>query len=215
MRLVDLSHVIEHQMITYPGLPGPEIGEHLGFDASAGHYATGTEFTIGQISMIANTGTYIDTPAHRFRDGHDLAGPSLEHCVHLPAVVVDGEGAIGSSAFCDVKAKGAAVLLRAGWDRYWRTERYGDCAHPYLTQAGAELLVQRRAALVGIDSVNLDDTAGGQRPAHTLLLAAGTPIVGHLTGLGGLPAVGALFTAVPPAIHALASFPVRAFATLP
>lgn len=215
MRLLDLSHVIEHQMITYPGLPGPEIGEHLSFDASAGHYAAGTEFAIGQLSMVVNTGTYLDTPAHRFRDGHDLAGLPLEHCVLLPAVVVDGDGAIDSTAFSDVEVDGAAVLLRTGWDRHWRTERYGDPAHPHLTEAGAKMLVQRGAALVGIDSVNIDDTTNGRRPAHTILLAAGIPIVEHLTGLGGLPAAGALFTAVPPAVHGLATFPVRAFATLP
>ena len=215
MRLLDLSHVIEHQMITYPGLPGPEIDEHLSFDASAGHYAAGTEFVIGQLSMVVNTGTYLDTPAHRFRDGHDLAGLPLEHCVLLPAVVVDGEGAIGSSAFSDVEVDGAAVLLRTGWDRHWRTERYGDPAHPHLTEAGAEMLVQRGAALVGIDSVNIDDTTNGRRPAHTVLLAAGIPIVEHLTGLGRLPAAGALFSAVPPAVRGLATFPVRAFATFP
>jgi kynurenine formamidase len=127
MRLVDLSHVIEHQMITYPGLPGPEIGEHLSFDASASHYAPGTEFAIGRVSMVANTGTYLDTPAHRFRNGHDLAGLPLESCALLRAVVVDGgDGPIGPSAFSDVEVKGAAVLLRTGWDRHWGTDRYGD-----------------------------------------------------------------------------------------
>jgi arylformamidase len=215
MRLLDLSHVIEHQMITYPGLPGPEIGEHLSFDASAGHYSAGTEFAIGQLSMVVNTGTYLDTPAHRFRGGHDLAGLPLEHCVLLPAVVVDGDGVIDSAAFSDVEVEGAAVLLRTGWDRHWRTERYGDPAHPHLSEAGAKMLVERGAVLVGIDSVNIDDTTNGRRPAHTTLLAAGIPIVEHLTGLGGLPAVGALFTAVPPAVRGLATFPVRAFASLP
>jgi arylformamidase len=215
MRLLDLSHVIEHQMITYPGLPGPEIGEHLSFDASAGHYSAGTEFAIGQLSMVVNTGTYLDTPAHRFRGGHDLAGLPLEHCVLLPAVVVDGDGMIDSAAFSDVEVEGAAVLLRTGWDRHWRTERYGDPAHPHLSEAGAKMLVERGAVLVGIDSVNIDDTTNGRRPAHTTLLAAGIPIVEHLTGLGGLPAVGALFTAVPPAVRGLATFPVRAFASLP
>jgi kynurenine formamidase len=215
MRLLDLSHVIEHQMITYPGLPGPEIGEHLSFDASAGHYSAGTEFAIGQLSMVVNTGTYLDTPAHRFRAGHDLAGLPLENCVLLPAVVVDGDGAIDSAAFSEVEVEGAAVLLRTGWDRHWRTERYGASAHPHLTEAGARMLVERGAVLVGIDSVNIDDTNNGRRPAHTILLGAGIPIVEHLTGLGGLPAVGALFTAVPPAVQGLATFPVRAFASLP
>jgi kynurenine formamidase len=216
MRLVDLSHVIEHQMITYPGLPGPEIGEHLSFDASVSHYAPGTEFAIGRISMVTNTGTYLDTPAHRFRNGHDLASLPLQRCAQLPAVVVHGgDGPIGPDVFAELEVKGAAVLLRTGWDRHWGTERYGDPVHPHLTGAGARTLVERGVALVGIDSVNIDDTTTGQRPAHTVLLAAGIPIVEHLTGLDGVPLTGAIFTAVPPAIRGLATFPVRAFASVP
>lgn len=215
MRLLDLSHVIEHRMITYPGLPGPEIGEHLSFDDSAGHYAAGTEFAIGRVSLVGNTGTYLDTPAHRFRDGHDLAGLPLERCVLLPAVVFDGTGLIGPSVFSDVHIEGSAVLLRTGWDQHWGTDRYGDAVHPHLTEAGARVLVDRGAALVGIDSVNVDDTTTGHRPAHTVLLGAGIPIVEHLTGLADLPATGAHFTAVPPAVSGLATFPVRAFASVP
>jgi kynurenine formamidase len=216
MTLVDLSHVIEHGMTTYPGLPGPEITEHLGFEASAGRYAPGTEFSIGRISMVANTGTYLDTPAHRFRDGHDLAGLPLAQCAGLPAVVVDaGPGPIGPGAFIGWPLDGCAVLLRTGWDRHWGTERYGHVEHPFVTEDGARALVDARAVLVGIDSVNIDDTAGGHRPAHTVLLAAGIPVVEHLTGLDLLPPAGALFTAVPPAVRGLATFPVRAFASLP
>lgn len=216
MPLIDLSHVIEHQMITYPGLPGPQIGAHLTFEASHEQYAEGTEFSIGRISMIGNTGTYLDTPVHRFRDGHDLSGLPLSRCAYLPAVVVDaGTGPIGPAAFDDIDVDGSAVLLRTGWDRYWGTEHYGDPAHPHLTRAGAQALVERRAALVGIDSVNIDDTSTGHRPAHTLLLGAGIPIVEHLTRLDTLPVTGASFTAVPPAIRGLATFPVRAFADVP
>ncbi len=215
MRLLDLSHVIVHQMTTYPGLPGPEIGEHLSFDASRDHYAAGTEFAIGRISMVTNTGTYLDTPAHRFRDGHDLSALPLQHCADLPAVVIDGTGPIGVAAFSDVAVTGSAVLLRTGWDRHWGTERYGDSVHPHLTEAGAKALVERRAVLVGIDSVNIDDTTTGERPAHTLLLAAGIPVVEHLTGLEDLPPTGARFTAVPPAVRGLATFAVRAFASVP
>ncbi len=214
MRHLDLSHTIEHQMVTYPGLPGPEIGEHLSFDASAAHYSAGTEFAIGRISMVANTGTYLDTPAHRFRDGHDLAALRLERCVLLPAVVVDAEGPIGPAVFADVHVEGSAVLLRTGWDRHWGTDRYGDPVHPHLVEDAAAVLVERGATLVGIDSVNLDDTTGGDRPAHTRLLRAGIPVVEHLTGLAGLPDTGARFTAVPPAVRGLATFPVRAFATI-
>jgi arylformamidase len=214
MRLLDLSHVIEHQMSTYPGLPGPEISEHLSFDASAAVYETGTEFAIGRIAMVTNTGTYLDTPAHRFRTGHDLSGLALERCASLPAFVVDGDGPIGADAFDGLAFEGHAVLLRTGWDRHWSTDRYGDPVHPHLTEAGAHALVEGRAVLVGIDSVNIDDTTTGRRPAHTVLLAAGIPVVEHLTRLSELPTSGTTFTAVPPAIRGLATFPVRAFATL-
>ncbi len=215
MRIIDLSHVIEHGMTTYPGLPGPQIGDHLTFEASADTYAPGTEFAIGRIAMVANTGTYLDTPAHRYRDGHDLAGLTLERCALLPAVVVDAEGAIGPDAFAGVEIDGCAVLLRTGWDQHWRTERYGNPVHPHLTEAGAHLLVDRGAWLVGIDSVNIDDTTTGERPAHSVLLAAGIPVVEHLTGLQKLPSTGARFSAVPPAVRGLATFPVRAWAVVP
>jgi kynurenine formamidase len=216
MRLVDLSHVIEHGMTTYPGLPAPVIDTHLSFEDSAGHYAPGTEFAIGRISMVANTGTYLDTPAHRYRNGHDLAGLALERCAHLPVVVMDGgTGAIGPEVLTNQSVEGAAVLLRTGWDRHWGTERYGDPVHPHLTAAGAEVLVAAGAVLVGIDSVNIDDTTGGERPAHSLLLAAGIPVVEHLTRLDELPATGATFTAAPPAVRGMATFPVRAFAAVP
>lgn len=193
MTLVELSHVIEDGMTTYPGLPAPEIGSHLSFEESAGVYASGTEFAIGRIAMVANTGTYLDTPAHRFRDGHDLAGLALERCADLA---------------------GTAVLIRTGWDRHWRTERYGHPTHPFLTADGARHLVAAGVALVGIDSVNIDDTspaAAGQRPTHTTLLAAGVPVVEHLTGLDELPTTGARFFAAPPRVAGMATFPVRAF----
>jgi kynurenine formamidase len=218
MELVDLSHVIEHGMATYPGLPGPEIGEHLTFDDSAGSYAPGTEFTIGRITLVSNTGTYLDTPAHRYRDGFDLSALPLERCVDLPALVVDGpagEQAFGPGDFTGLDVAGAAVLLRTGWSRHWRTESYGDPAHPFLTADGARHLVEAGAALVGIDSVNIDDTRGGERPAHSLLLAAGVPVVEHLTALDRLPASGARFTAVPPGVRGMGTFPVRAFARVP
>lgn len=217
MELVDLSHVIEHEMITYPGLPGPEISSHLEFDDSHSVYADGTEFAIGRISMVSNTGTYLDTPAHRYRDGHDLSGLSLARCAMLPAVVVTcgDPHAIGPETFDGVDVDGHAVLLNTGWDEHWGTERYGDTHHPHLTEAGARWLVERGAALVGIDSVNIDSTAGGDRPAHSVLLAAQVPVVEHLTRLSALPAVGSRFTAAPPAVRAMATFPVRAFATIP
>ncbi len=203
-------------MTTYPGIPGPRIDEHLSFEESAALSATGTEFAIGRITMVANTGTYLDTPAHRFRGGHDLSGLPLERCALLPAVVLDaGPGLIGPDAVAGRRLEGAAVLLRTGWDQHWGTRRYGEHDHPYLTGAGAQALVGAGARLVGIDSVNIDDTAGRERPAHTVLLEAGVPVVEHLTGLTRLPTTGASFTAVPPAVRGMATCPVRAFACLP
>ncbi|MEZ5096269.1 MAG: cyclase family protein [Nocardioides sp.] len=210
MTLVDLSHPVEHQMMTYPGLPGPHIDTHLSFEDSVWHYAPGTEFQIGRISLVGNTGTYLDTPAHRYRDGHDLAALALERCADLPVCVVAGDVALGPEAFDGVSVAGRAVLLHTGWDRHWRTERYGDVAHPHLTEAGARHLVEAGATLVGIDSVNIDHTGTGERPAHSVLLAAGIPVVEHLTGLGEVRD-GDRFFAVPVAIRGLATFPVRAF----
>lgn len=217
MRLVDLSQVIEHGMITYPGLPGPEISEHLSFDASAGVYEAGTEFAIGRITMVANTGTYLDTPAHRYRDGHDLAGLELSRCAHLPTVVIDATGPIGAEQVAGTDVAGRAVLLRTGWSRHWGTAAYGDPVHPHLTGEGAHALAEGGAALVGIDSVNIDDIsddAGGERPAHTLLLGAGIPIVEHLCGLDALPVRGFRFHAAPPLVSGMGTFPVRAYAVV-
>jgi arylformamidase len=215
MRLINLSHIIEDGMVTYPGLPGPRISEHLTFEASRSHYARGTEFSIGRIDMLANTGTYLDTPAHRFPDGHDLSALPLEKCAGLPAVVVDAVGAVTADNLVGLDLAGAAVLLRTGWDAHWGTDRYGDSDHPHLTTDAADVLVEAGATLVGIDSVNIDATTTGERPVHTRLLGAGIPIVEHLTGLDQLPTSGARFTAVPPLVAGMGTFPVRAFATTP
>ncbi len=215
-RLVDLSHDIEHGMVTYPGLPGPTIGTHLSFEDSAGVYAPGFEFQIGRIDLVGNTGTYLDTPAHRFREAADLADLDLARCADLPTVVLDaGPGAIGPDVLEAVPVEGAAVLFRTGWDRHWRTPFYADVSHPFVTEEAASALVDRGARLVGIDSINVDGTATRARPTHTVLLAAGVVIVEHLRGLDALPTRGARFTAVPPRIRGLSSFPVRAFAVIP
>ncbi|CAM4049311.1 cyclase family protein [Nocardiopsis rhodophaea] len=215
-QLVDISHQITAGMTTYPGLPGPEIDDHLTFEDSRQRYAPGTEFRIGRISMVANTGTYLDTPAHRYRDGADLADLDLEKVAGLPGLVVEPqEREIGPEAFKGLDVEGRAVLIRTGWDRHWRTEAYGSPEHPFLSEAAARALVEAGAALVGIDSVNIDDTseaAGGARPAHSALLAAGVPVVEHLCDLGRLPAEGFAFFAVPVKVRGLATFPVRAFA---
>jgi arylformamidase len=212
MNFVDLSHPIEHGMTTYPGLPGPDISDFLTREASRERYEAGTEFQIGEIRMVANTGTYLDTPAHRFDDGFDLSDLPLERIADLVGVCFAGEGAIAPDLLEGHDVAGRAVLFSTGWDRHWRTEQYGHATHPYLTAALAERLVDAGAALVGIDSVNIDDTTGGGRPVHTTLLAAGIPIVEHLTGLGPLVGASFRFFAVPPKVKGMGTFPVRAWA---
>lgn len=215
--LIDLSHTIEDGMITYKGLPAPLICDHLSREQSRRLYSPGTEFQIGKITMVANTGTYIDSPFHRFADGVDIAGLSLSSLVELDTVVVHATGMSGrgipAEAFGAQDVSNKAVLVHTGWARHWRTDQYFE-NHPFLTADAAEYLKNAGAKLVGIDSYNMDDTADGRRPAHTLLLGAGIPIVEHLRGLEQLPASGARFTAVPPRVHGMGTFPVRAFATL-
>jgi kynurenine formamidase len=217
-RLVELSHVIRAGLTTYPGLPGPVITPHLTRQASRQHYAPGTEFAIDKLTLVGNTGTYLDAPYHRYPDGADLSAISLEQTVDLPAVIVRVAGApqhgidVGALAALDVG--GTAVLLHTGDDARFGTPAYAENRH-FLTRAGATWLVGHGAALVGIDALNIDDTADAERPAHSLLLAAGIPVVEHLTGLSQLPPTGARFTAVPLRIEATGTIPVRAFARLP
>jgi kynurenine formamidase len=211
-RLVDLSHVIEAGMTTYPGLPGPEITPHLTRADSRRNYAEGTEFTIDRISMVSNTGTYVDSPFHRYEGGVDLAGLPLESLADLPVVVVRVTGrAVTAAELTAYEVKDFAVLLHTGWDRHWRTDAYGVGA-PYLSEDGAQHLVRAGARLVGIDSVNIDCTDGGDRPAHSILLAAGIPVLEHLTNLGELPNRGARLHAVPAPVRDFGTFPVRAYA---
>lgn len=211
---MDLSHPIRAGMETYPGLPAPRTADHLSFDQSRSHYDEGTEFQISEVSMVTSTGTYLDAPRHRFRDGADVGSIPLERCAVLPTVVVDVRGLaeIGAEALPPDLA-GCAVLFCTGWDRHWGTARYGSHEHPRLRPSAAEQLVQQGAVLAGIDSVNVDGTVGGARPIHTTLLAAGVLVVENLTRLQLVPARGAAFSAVPLAFEGLPSFPVRAFAT--
>jgi arylformamidase len=212
-RKVDCSHAIEDGMTTYPGLPGPRIGTHLGRAESRAHYSRGTEFHIGKIEMVANTGTYLDTPYHRFENGSDLADLDLARIADLPGVGVRaGEQAVSPDSLSGVDLSGHAVLFNTGWDRHWGTDHYGDSSHPFLTDETVDVLIGGGAALVGIDSVNIDDTRTGHRPVHTALLRAGIPIVEHLTNLGVLVGVEFRFFAVPPKVRELGTFPVRAFA---
>jgi kynurenine formamidase len=215
-RIVDLSHPIEPGMITYPGLPGPVISDFLGREASRGHYAEGTTFHIARIRMVANTGTYVDAPFHRFAQGADIGSLSLERLADLEGVVVDaasGARALDVDLFAGRALSGKAVLVRTGWDAHWRTPRYNE-GHPHLTRAAAEYLAGAGPALVGIDSLNIDDTNDGVRPAHTLLLGAGIPIVEHLCNLKSLPESGFRLHCVPAPFLRMGSFPVRAYAVL-
>ena len=213
-RLVDVSHPIEGGMVTYEGLPAPVVTEFLSREASRGKYAEGTTFSIGRVEMVANTGTYLDAPFHRFESGTDVAGLSLEKLADLVGILVDATDAgraVGPERFDGLDLSGRAVLVRTGWSRHFRTAAYFR-DHPYLTRAAAELLVRAGAALVGVDTLNIDDTADGTRPAHTLLLEAGIPIAEHLTNLDRLPRSGFRFHAVPAPVRGMGSFPVRAYA---
>ena len=212
--LIDLSHTIEHGMVTYKGLPAPVISDWLSRDASSARYAPGTTFQIGKIGMLANTGTYIDAPFHRFDNGQDIAAYPLEAVADVPGIVIraperDGR-ALDAPWFRGRDLRGKAVLVHTGWDTHWRTDRYA-LGHPFLTRAAAQSLAAGGAALVGIDSLNIDDDTDGTRPAHTILLGAGIPIVEHLCGLEELPDQGFRFFAVPAKVKGIGSFPVRAF----
>lgn len=215
--LIDLSHRIVVGMTTYPGLPGPEVTDHLTRAETAERMAPGVSFQIGRICMVANTGTYIDMPFHFYADGDDLSGVALSRIAGLDAVVVDhddGAGrALGADALDGVDVAGRAVIIRTGWSRHFGTDAYGEEA-PFLAADAVAALVARRAALVGIDSVNIDDMGDLRRPAHVGLLGAGIPIVEHLQGLDALPAHGFRFTAAPPMVAGMGTFPVRAFAEL-
>jgi kynurenine formamidase len=220
-RAVELSHPIADGTITYPGLPAPAMTPYLTREDSRARYAAGTEFTLDCITLIGNTGTYLDAPFHRYADGVDLAALALSSFVDLPAVVVrvidSARRGVDANALAAIDPQhigGAAVLVHSGDDARFGTPEYAiDSA--YLTRDGADWLVGHGAALVGIDSVNIDAISDLTRPAHSRLLAAGIPIVEHLTGLDQLPPFGARFTAAPARLVGFGTFPVRAFAILP
>jgi kynurenine formamidase len=215
--IVDLSHVIEEGMVTYKGLPGPHICDFWTREGSAANYDDGSSFQIGRIDMVANTGTYLDSPFHRYEDGKDLSELPLGSVAELPAIVIRRpfENGLATDA-ADLErfdVRGKAVLVHTGWDRHWRTDAYQE-NHPFLTAAAAEWLVENEAVLVGIDSNNIDDTRERRRPVHTILLGAEIPICEHMTGLERLPDSGFTFTAAPPKVRGMGTFPVRAFAVL-
>jgi arylformamidase len=213
--LVDLSHTIEHGLITYKGLPGPIICDYMSREQSRAHYAPGTEFHIGKIEMVANTGTYLDSPFHRYANGKDLSELPLEKLAHLPAIKIvssSGKRAIDASVFARQKdLSGKAVLVETGWSRHFNTPQYFE-GHPYLTEDAAQLLADSGVALVGIDSLNIDDIADLRRPVHSILLGHEIPIVEHLTNLAEIRTEQFHLSAVPPKVKGFGTFPVRAFA---
>ncbi len=212
MAFIDLSHTVEDGMITYKGLPAPIICDFLSREASKKLYADGTTFQIGKIEMASNTGTYLDTPFHRFADGKDLSEIELPQMADLEGVMVrDSRRAIDETAFRNVDVRGKAVLINTGWARHWRTEQYFE-GHSFLTGAAASYLRDNGAVLVGIDSYNIDDVTDGTRPVHTTLLGAGILIVEHMCGLEQVPDTGFRFSAVPVKVKGMGTFPVRAFA---
>ena len=214
-KLVDVSHTVEHGMITYKGLPAPVISDYLTREESTTRYAEGTEFHIGKIEMVANTGTYLDSPYHRYARGRDLAALDLYSIANLDGIVVrcvDREvSAITEQCFSHIDVKDKAVLVHTGWDKHWRTDEYSNGNHPFLTEGAATYLAKNAAALVGIDSFNIDATRDGTRPAHSILLGHDIAIVEHLCGLGELPESGFKFFAVPVKVRQFGTFPVRAF----
>lgn len=211
MTLIDLSHPIEHGMITYPGLPAPVISDHWTWEGSRERFRGAAEFHIARIEMVANTGTYLDAPSHRFRGEADVAALPLASIADLPGVVVEAKRrALDVDALESVDVRGKAVLVRSGWSRHFGTEQYAR-ENPFVTARAAEYLAEQGAALVGTDSINIDDMADLIRPAHTTLLRHRIPIVEHLTNLEMLDGEFRFF-AVPPPVRGMGTFPVRAFA---
>lgn len=221
-RFIDLSHTIEHGLITYEGLPSPIICDFLSREQSRQHYAEGTEFQIGKIEMVANTGTYLDSPFHRYEDGKDLSELQLCSLANLDGIVISAKGqeqrakgeeerAIDTNAFESLDVKGKALLIHTDWSQHWRTDKYFEGTHPFLTKDAAQFLADGGAALVGIDSYNIDDTADLTRPAHSILLDAGIPIVEHMCKFEELPDSGFRFFATPAKVKGMGTFPVRGF----
>jgi arylformamidase len=216
-QLIDLSHTIENGLITYKGLPAPIICDYLSREASKQVYAEGTQFQIGKIEMVTNTGTYLDCPFHRYENGKDLSEVGVERLADLEGIVIRANHrqtqAIDASFFRDRELRGRAVLVHTGWDQYWNTEQYFE-NHPYITEDAAQYLLDSGVMLVGIDSVNIDDTRGKTRPVHSLLLREEILIAEHLCNLGQVPDEGFTFSTLPPKFKGAGTFPVRALAKI-
>jgi kynurenine formamidase len=215
-QLVDLSHTVAHGLVTYKGLPAPIICDYLSREASRKHYAPGTEFHIGKIEMVANTGTYLDSPFHRYADGKDLSQLELQKLANLPAIKVQARNQQRIEVACFPRAvnlRGKAILIETEWSRHWNTPQYFE-GHPFLTEDAARFLANAGVALVGIDSYNIDDVQDLRRPVHSILLKNEIPIVEHMTNLSALPNSDFKFFAVPVKVKDFGTFPVRAFAII-
>ena len=215
-RLIDLSHTIEDGLVTYKGLPAPIICDYLSREASKKIYAEGTTFQIGKIEMCSNTGTYLDSPFHRYENGKDLSELDLESIASLVGVKItisEEITAIDEKWFYDIDLLDKAVLVQTDWSRYWNTERYYE-EHPYLTEGAAQFLKNSGVKLVGIDTYNIDDVSGKERPVHSILLGSDILIVEHMCNLESVPDKNFKFYAVPVKIKGFGTFPVRAFAEI-
>lgn len=215
-RLIDVSHTVEDGMVTYKGIPAPIICDWLSREASRQRYAPGTEFQIGKIEMAANTGTYVDSPFHRYENGKDLSELPLESIAELECLVVrvpTGTTSIDEVPLSPSKVKGRAILFHTNWDRHFRTDTYFE-GHPHLTARAAEWLVKAGVVLAGIDSFNIDSIATGERPVHSILLGRDIPICEHMRGLGAVPDAGGRFSAVPVKVKGMGTFPVRAYVSV-
>jgi kynurenine formamidase len=212
---IDLSHIIYDGLVTYKGLPAPIICDYLSREESRSRYAAGTEFQIGKIEMVTNTGTYVDCPFHRYEDGKDLSEVALENFADIEGIIIRADYrkglAVTAEAFKGKELRGRAVLVNTGWDEHWATDKYYE-NHPFLTEDAALYLRECGVKLVGIDSMNIDDTRGNARPVHSTLLRAEILIAEHLCNLKNVPDEGFTFTAVPPKFKGAGTFPVRAFA---
>ncbi|MBK9781278.1 MAG: cyclase family protein [Anaerolineales bacterium] len=212
---IDLSHTIHDGLVTYKGLPAAIVCDYLTREASRGRYAPGIEFHIGKVEMVTNTGTYVDSPFHRYEDGKDLSEVELEKFVDLEGIVIRADYrkglAITTEAFKGKEIRGRAVLVHTGWAEHWATDVYFE-NHPFLTEDAAIYLRDNGAKLVGIDSHNIDDTRGNARPVHSVLLRNEIIVAEHLCNLENVPDEGFSFTAAPPKVKGAGTFPVRAFA---
>ena len=218
MSIIDLSQTISDGVKTYKGIPAIHVCDYLSRKESRKTYATGTEFQMDEIKLVGNSGTYIDSPFHRYADGKDLASLALSSTINLQAIVIRAPhlnewSAVGVEAFEDKQLTGKAVLVDTGWSKHFGTEKY-IAHHPFVTEEAAEYLLSQCVALVGIDSHNIDDIRQNTRPVHSILLGADIPIVEHLTNLSSLPDQGFSFFAAPIKFKGVGTFPTRAYAII-